>query len=295
VFVLWALGVTVYTIVVFLLTRYQLELLHTRDLANLAAALRDGDQPLVAMYSSDHQQLVYAFPTTVVVQFAVMGLAVIATAWTGRRLLAIALPFVVLVGSLAPAWGAGGLTVTPLGQEDWGFWASLTGAPWVVDGAGFAVWPLVLGSVLQTCFWLLPLIAAPMNKTAPLPAKDVVARATLPSAALAIVVLAIVSAPSGEGIYRAPLVAFGIGVVATALATVSRPAPVRLLIAVAVPAAVVPIAHSNAFEQPAQLWALAGATAACAVLILGLTALVSWIQQRIGSDASTDGVVAALS
>jgi hypothetical protein len=79
------------------------------------------------------------------------------------------------------------------------------------------------------------------------------------------------------------------------LATVSRPAPVRLLIAVAVPAAVVPIAHSNAFEQPAQLWALAGATAACAVLILGLTALVSWIQQRIGSDTSPDGVVAALS
>jgi hypothetical protein len=294
VFALWAAGVAVFGFVVLLLTKLQIEQLRAGQFAQQAAAYRDGHREFARLITGD---VAFVYPTSVVVQFAAVGLAVIVTAWLGRRVLAFALPLIVLVASVAPSyWGQSGASPQPLGQDDWGYWTSLALNPQLItdrwSGASvyrdLAVWPLILGALFQTVLWLVPLVIAPARQAVSVPAKDVVVRAALPSAALALFVLALVPAPSGEAVYRAPLVAFAIGMSVIALATTPRPLAVRVTAAIIIPTVVAPIALTDRLSNDGQGWAVAAATAAAAVLTLALTAGLDWLRKRVASVSSPD-------
>jgi hypothetical protein len=287
--------------VVLLLTKFQLEQIRSAEFAQQAAAYRDGRDELARLITGD---LAFIYPTSVVIQFAAAGLAIIATAWLGRRLLALALPFFVMVASIAPSyWGDGASAPQPLGQDDWGYWSSLALSPqMLLERWGgthpyqhLTVWPLVLGSLFQVGLWCLPLIAAPATRIAALPWKVVIQRGLLPASVLALAVLAVVSPPTSEAIYRAPLVAFGIGLFATALATTARPFAVRVAAAILVPAVIAPIALSSALDNDQQGWALAVATAVSAGLALTLTTAQAWMRKHLTSRRTAEEPLPAIS
>ena len=279
--VLWAAAVSAYALVLFLLAQFQMQRMQAWEMEQIVSALRDGNVKQAAMYGAEPITMLY--PTSVLLQFAVLGLAVIATAWLGRRALAVALPLAVTVASLAPAyWGEGSLAPHPLGENDWNSWGSLASAPAMESYRSLPLWPLMLGSAVQVTLLLLPLMVAPSVRTN-VPVKEVVLRAAIPAAALATLALAFVPAPSAQEILRAPLVALALSLLVTALASGRGPITLRVGAAVAIPAALAPIVLSTSLDNAVQGWALAAVAAGGAVFILTLTAALTWLRERFGS------------
>ncbi len=289
----WAGAVAVFALVMYLLARGQLEDLRAHELGAMADAFRTGNLKQAAMYQSDPTLMLW-YPTSVVIQFALLGLAVIATASMGRRSIAIAIPFVVLAASFAPAyWGEGGLAPQPLGHYDNNLWAWLVSEPGMDKYAELPVWPLVLGSAVQVMLLLLPLVAAPAVKPL-LSLSQVVARAIIPGLALAVLALALVPAPSADEIYRAPVLAIALAFFVTAITTGRGPVAVRLTAAVVIPAALTPIVLSTALDNNAQGVAFSAAAAAAAVVVLLFGFGLERLRSRLSANDSTDVVAAGV-
>ncbi|MEO8106249.1 MAG: hypothetical protein ABI720_02935 [Actinomycetes bacterium] len=271
--VLWASAVGAFALILYLLTAFQLEQLRRYSFEQAATALRNGEVRRAAAYLSDDYSFFY--PTSLVVQFAALGLAVITTAWLGRRALAAALPFAIVVTSLAPSyWGEGPWAPQPLGEGDRGLWGSLSG----IDG--FPMWPFLLGSLVQLSLLLLPLVAAP-RVSAALPSMDAVFRALVPGAVLALIALAAVPSPSGQELWRAPLTALLLTALVTMLFTGDRPLVTRVAAAILVPAGLVPILLSTSLDNQTQGVGMTLAVAGGAALVLLLTAAMRWLQTRV--------------
>jgi len=293
VMLLWAGSVAVFALVMYLLARGQLADFRAYEFAAIADALRAGNLEQASMYQPDPTRVLW-YPTSVVIQFAILGLTVIATASIGRRAIAIAIPFIVLAASVAPAyWGEGGLAPQPLGHYDNDMWAWLVAEPALGDYAALPVWPLLLGSAVQVILLLLPLVAAPAVKPM-LALSNAAGRAIVPGLALAVLALALVPAPSASEMYRAPVVAVTLAFIVTALATGRGPLGVRLTAAVAIPAVLAPIVLSTALDNDAQGVALSAAAATSAVVVLlfsfGLARLRSHVAAREGADVVAAGV-----
>jgi len=278
---LWVAAVSAYALILFLLAQFQMQRMQAWDMEQIVSALRDGNVERAAMYGTDPITLLY--PTTVLVQFAVIGLTVIATSWLGRRAIAVAVPLAVTLASVAPAyWGEGSLAPHPLGESDWNSWGSLANEPAMVSYSSLPLWPLLLGSAVQVSLLLLPLIAAPPVR-ASLPAKEVVFRAAIPAAALATIALTFVPAPSAQEVFRAPLVALVLSLLVTALASGRGPITLRIGAAVAIPTALAPIALSTSLDNAAQGWVLAASAAGGAVFVLTISTGLAWLRKRFGS------------
>ncbi|HEX5017831.1 MAG TPA: hypothetical protein VFX15_09635 [Actinomycetes bacterium] len=274
-------SVALFALILFLLSQHQLAALQARELERLSEALRLGNLEQASVI--DASNLVSLFPTSVVVQFAVLGLAVIVTARMGRRAIAIALPFVVVVASLAPAyWGDGGLAPQPLGQDDWNLWGSLV-SDWVTPYDALPVWPLVLGAAVQTVLLLLPLIAVPKTSAA-LPAKHVVVRSLIPAAVLAVVALTVVPPTDSAGVYRAPLIAVALTAFVIALLTGIGPASARIAAAIGVPTATAAVVIGNPLDQAFPVWTLTIGTALCASLIVAISYGDTWVRRELRPD-----------
>jgi hypothetical protein len=289
----WAASVTVFALVMYLLARGQLASLRANELAAMADALRAGNLEQAAMYQTD-PTLVLWYPTSVVIQFAILGLGAIGTASMGRRSIALAIPFVAVAASFAPAyWGEGGLAPQPLGHYDNNMWAWLVSGPGMGKYAELPVWPLVLGSTVQVMLLLLPLVGAPAVRSR-MSLSQVAARAMIPGLALAVLALAFVPAPSSSEIYRGPVVAIALAFFVTALAAGRGPLVVRLTAAVVIPAAMAPIVLSTALDNNSQGVALSAAAAAASVVVLlfssGLARLRSHLTAREGRDVVAAGV-----
>ena len=289
---LWAASVAVFALTLYLLARVQLETLRTWEMTGLAQALREGNLERAEAFAVDN--IVLFFPTSVVTQFALLGLAVIATAWLGRRAIAVALPFVVFLTSFASAfWGEGASVPHPLGEYDSSLWGSLVMKPAMGSYTELPLWPLILGSIVQLVLLLMPLIAAPAVK--PLFAvRDVAARALIPALALAILALAMVPAPSSSELYRAPVVAIALAFFVVILSTGRGPLAVRLTAAIVVPTAIAPIVLSSALDDTGSGVAFTLATAAASIVVLlisfGLARLRSHLAAREGADVVAAGV-----
>jgi hypothetical protein len=287
---LWASAVSVYALVMFLLMRGQIEALRAWEQAAVADALRAGNVKQAAMYRPD--DLVQLYPISVVTQFALLGLAVVATAWLGRKAIAVALPTVVMLTSFAPAyWGGGGLAPQPLGQDDVNVWAWLVSEPGVDNYAQLPVWPLVLGSVVQVTLLVLPLIAAPAVKPL-LTGAHVAARAALPALALAVLALALVPAPSASELYRGPVVAVALALIVTALATGHGHPAVRIALSVVIPSVVASIVLSSALARADDGLAIASATATASVIVLLMTTGITRLRAHTSSDEGAEFVAA---
>lgn len=280
--VLWVAAVSAYALILFLLAQFQLQRMQAWDMEQIASALRAGNIEQATMYGDS--SLAFYYPTSLLVQFAVIGLVVIATAWMGRRAIAVALPLAVTIASLAPAyWGDGSFAPHPLGENDMNLWGSLVSEPAMNSYNTLPLWPLLLGSAVQLTLLLLPLVAAPPSR-AMLSAKEVLYRSAIPAAALATVALALVDAPSAEEIFRAPLVAVVLSVLVTALASGRGPIRLRIGAAVAIPTVLAPIVLSTSLDNAAQGWMLAVAAAAGSVFVLTITAALTWLLKRFGSS-----------
>ncbi len=278
---LWVAAVSAYALILFLLAQFQMQRMQAWDMEQIVSALRAGNVEQATMYGDS--SLAFYYPTSVLVQFAVIGLAVIGTAWMGRRALAAALPLAVTLASLAPAyWGESSVAPHPLGEDDLGLWGSLVSEPAMRSYSALPLWPLLLGSAVQITLLLLPLIAAPPIRSN-LPAKEVVLRAAIPAAALATIALAFVPAPSAQEIFRGPLVALVLSLLVTALASGRGPISLRIGAAVAIPTVLAPIVLSTSLDNAAQGWALAAATAGAAVFVLTFAAGLTWLRKRFGS------------
>lgn len=281
--VLWGMSVALFAVILYLLAAFQAERIEAFNLQQLVAALREGNAEQVGAIQANITYFYY--PTSVLAQFAALGLAVIVTAWLGRRAVAVALPFVVVLASLAPAyWGEGTLSPQPLGQGDMNLWGTLVAEPAQLSYAGLPIWPLLLGSFVQVTLLVVPLVPAP-SRLAPLPAMDVMARALVPSALVALLALAFVPPPSAPELYRAPLIAVALALLVTALATGVGPLLVRIVAAIAVPTVIAPIALSSSLDNPAHGWLLAAVAAAGSVLVLVTTLGISWAKERFASRA----------
>lgn len=224
--------------------------------------------------------LAFYFPTSVLVQFALLGLAVLATAWLGRRWLAFSLPLAVMLASITHAyWGFGAVAPHPLGEDDLGLWSWLVLNP-ERDYSAMAVWPLILGAGLQTLLLLVPLLAAPTTGSAPLPTKDVLLRAAAPAVGLALIALALVPPPTGESLLKAPMCVVALTYFVLALVTGDRPLWARVSSAVAIPALLAPVVLSPYLDNPAHGAVMALMTAVSSVLVLSITGGVEWARSR---------------
>ena len=278
--VLWVAAVSAYALILFLLAQFQMQRVQAWEMEQIVSALRDGNRLQANMYGDS--SLAFYYPTSLLVQFAVIGLAVIATAWMGRRAVAVALPLAVTLASLAPAyWTEGSLAPHPLGEDDLGLWGSLVSEPAMRSYSALPLWPLLLGSAVQITLLLLPLIAAPPIR-ANLPSKEVAVRAAIPAAALATIALAFIPAPTAQEIFRAPLVALVLSLLVTSLASGRGPISLRIGAAIAIPTALAPIVLSTSLDNAAQGWVLAAATAVGTVFVLTITAGLSWLRNRFG-------------
>ena len=201
--VLWVAAVSAYALILFLLAQFQMQQLQAWEMEQLVTALRDGNLEQAAVYGAS--PLVFVYPTGMVVNFALVGLAVVALAWTGRRALAWALPFAMALVSISPAYSSTGPSVPhPLSGGDQGtLWGSLVLQPAMGSVESVATWPLLLGVAVQTSLLLLPLVAAPARRAA-VPLASAARRAVIPTAAVAVVALASIEFPSTDELYRVP-------------------------------------------------------------------------------------------
>jgi hypothetical protein len=232
---LWVAAVAAQALVLFLLAQFTLQQHLARDSELTAVLIRRGELEAAASLASQPAYLL--FPASVLVVFALVGLAVLALAWTGRRTLAWLLPIGVALASIGPAWRAQGATAPhPISElrSDWLGWGSLVAGP-NQDLGSAAIWPLVLGVGVQTALLMLPLVSTPVRR-AEVPLSTAVRWAAVPTAVLMIASLAFTPDPGADDPYRLPVTAAVVGLLAGAMATGAGTPWVRLPAAVLVPA-----------------------------------------------------------
>jgi len=271
--VLWAAAVGAQALILFLLAQFQLQQLQTLKMQQIVELIARGDLASARNYGAEPDY--FYFPTEVLVQFALVGLAVVLLAWTGRRALAWALPLGIAVVSVGPAYvSQGPASVTPIGEGgDWYLWAALVLPPGTERPGDASTWPLVLGVVVQTVLLLLPLIAAPVRH-APVPLMTAVRWTALPAAVVAVIALATLEVPNTSQLYTVPLAGFLLTVLAGTIATGAGGTWQRLAAAVAVPAFIAPIVmpiDTANVRQDVGLGLIAAA--ASALVLLGMFAL----------------------
>jgi hypothetical protein len=290
--VLWVAAVGAQALIIFLLAQFQLQQGQAWTLDQIASALRAGDIERADGLGSSPWSFVY--PTELLIRFSLVGLAVIALAWTGRRALAWALPFAVAIVSISPAyWGHGALAPHPLGEgADWNLWGSLVLRPATPNVDGVPTWPLVLGVAVQTALLLLPLVAAPARH-AVVTMASAFRRAAIPTAAVALVVMASVEYPSVDELYRVPGAALVLGFVAGAVATGAGSAMARIPAAIAVPAIIGPILLSNFSDNTRQYVLLSLAIACGAAFIVLGTLAAPRVHERFTTLRHADPAVPA--
>ena len=238
--ILWAGAVGSQALILFLLAQFQLQQLQTLKMREVVDLIARGDLVSARRYGAQPDYFYY--PTEILVQFALVGVAVILLAWTGRRAFAFALPVALVAVSIGPAYVSQGPTsVAPIGEgDDWNLWASLVMLPGSEQPGDASTWPLLLGVVVQTALLLLPLIAAPARQPA-VPLSTAVRWATLPATFVAVIALATIEFPSANQLYTVPLAGFLLTLLAGAIATGAGGTWQRLAAAVAVPAFIAPI------------------------------------------------------
>ena len=274
--------------ILYLLAALQRQQIQAADLALLTRALRDGNTEQVAAITSNPSHWLQ-YPTALLAQFAVVGLVVIACAWLGRRTLAVAVPIVVALGSLAPAhWGDGPQTPHPIGEDDSGLWGGLAREGWNVGTTGrpdngvLPTWPLWLGIAVQTMLLVLPLVAVPRARSAPLPSRDALLRAAVPAAVMCVGAIALVPAGSSGELVQAAIVASSLAYLVTFLMVGDRPRLVRLTLAVIIPAVVAPILLETRLDTSGQGALLALVVGVMAVIVVALTGLTRRLQTHVG-------------
>jgi hypothetical protein len=277
--VLWVAAVSAYALILFLLAQFEMQQLQAWEMEQLVSALRDGNLELAAVLGAS--PLVFAYPTGLIVKFALVGLAVVALAWTGRRALAWTLPFAMALVSISPAYSSTGTPVPhPLSGGDQGnLWGSLVLQPAMRSYDSVATWPLLLGVAVQTSLLLLPLVAAPARR-AVVPMASAARRVAIPTAAVAVVALASIEFPSVDELYRVPASVLVLGLVAGAVATGAGSAWLRLPAAVTVPAIIGPIILPNFNSNTGQYVTLSLAVAAGALIVVLGTLAAPWMYMR---------------
>ena len=99
---LWLVAVGAQALILFLLAQYQLQQAQTFKLQTVVGLISDGDLSSAQRYGAETDFLYY--PTEVLIQFALVGLAIVMLAWVGRRSLAWTLPFGIAALSISPAY-----------------------------------------------------------------------------------------------------------------------------------------------------------------------------------------------
>jgi len=277
--VLWVAAVGAYALTLFLLAQFQMQQFQAWEMEQLVSALRDGNLELADVLGAS--PLVFAYPAGLVVKFALVGLAVVALAWTGRRTLAWALPFAMALVSISPAYSSTGPPVPhPLSGGDQGnLWGSLVAQPAMRSYDSLSTWPFFLGVAVQTSLLLLPLVAAPTRRAA-VPLASAARRAAIPTAAVAVVALASIDFPSVDELYRVPASVLVLGLVAGAVATGAGSAWLRLPAAVAVPAIIGPIILPDFNSTTSQYVMLSLAVAVGALFVVLGTLATPWMYGR---------------
>ena len=235
VLVLWAAAVGAQALILFLLAQYQLQQVLAWENQVVVDLVRRGNVEAAATWSTSPDFLSY--PAGALVLFALVGLAMIAVAWTGRLSLAWAVPALVAVASIAPAYNSRGPAIPqPLSERggDQASWGVLVVGPAQANAETASPWPLLLGIVVQTALLVLPLVAAP-RRPAVVPLVAAARRAALPTVAVAILAMASLPFPSTTDLVRVPAAVALLGLVAGAVATGRGPAWLRLPIAVLAP------------------------------------------------------------
>ncbi len=278
--ILWAAAVGAQALILFLLAQFQLQQSQTLKMQQVVELIARGDLASARRYGAEPDYFYY--PTEVLVQFALVGLAVVLLAWTGRRALAWALPLTIAVVSIGPAYVSQGPTsVMPIGEgDDWYLWASLVLPPGTERPGDASTWPLLLGVVVQTVLLLLPLIAAPVRH-ASVPLTTALRWAALPATVVAVVALATLELPSTRQVYAVPLTAFLLTLLAGVIATGAGGTWQRLTAAVAVPAFIAPIVmpiDTTNIRQDVGLGLIVAAVSA--LVLLGMFALPT-LRRRI--------------
>lgn len=274
---LWVAALGAHALTLFLLAQFQVQQMQAWELEQMVSALRAGDLENAAMYGVEPLTLHY--PTELVTKFALVGLAVIALAWTGRRALAWALPIAVALVSISPAYGSAAPHAIA-DQGDWNLWGSLVLQPATSRTDDVSTWPLILGVGVQTALLLLPLVAAPARRAA-VPMASAVRRAAVPTAAIALVAMAAIEYPTTDELYRVPAAVLVLGFVAGAVATGAGSAWLRLPAAVAVPAIIGPIILPDFSNNTGQYVMLSLAVAAGALLVVLGTLAAPWAHDRL--------------
>jgi hypothetical protein len=285
---LWLVAVGAQALVLFLLAQYQLQQLQTLKMREVVDLIARGELASARRYAAQPDYFFY--PTEILVQFALVGVAVILLAWTGRRALAFALPVALVAVSIGPAYVSQGPTsVTPIGEGgDWSLWASLVLLPGSEQPGNASTWPLLLGVVVQTVLLLLPLIAAPTRQPA-VPLSTAVGWAAIPATFVAVIALATLEFPSANQLYTVPLAGFFLTLLAGAIATGAGGTWQRLGAAVAAPAFIAPIVMPIDTTNTRQDVALGLMVAAVsALLVLAILALPSLTRRATHLDAPTD-------
>lgn len=285
---LWLVAVGAQALILFLLAQYQLQQLQTLKMREVVDLIARGELASARRYGAQPDYFFY--PTEILVQFALVGVAVILLAWTGRRALAFALPVALVAVSIGPAYVSQGPTsVTPIGEgDDWSLWASLVLLPGSEQPGNASTWPLLLGVVVQTVLLLLPLIAAPTRQPA-VPLSTAVRWAAIPATFVAVIALATLEFPSANQLYTVPLAGFFLTLLAGAIATGAGGTWRRLGTAVAVPAFIAPIVMPIDTTNTRQDVALGLMVAAVsALLVLAILALPSLTRRAKRLDAPTD-------
>lgn len=238
--VLWVAAVAAQALILFLLAQYQLQQLLTWENQVVVDLVRRGQLDAAAEWSAEPDYLYY--PTGALVVFGLVGLAVVVVAAVGRRSLALAMPVMVAIASLAPAYNSRGPAVPqPLSDLQDGYsWGALAVGPAQAQAETASPWPLLLGVAVQTGLLLLPLVAAPRAR-ADLSLVAAVRRSALPTLAVAIVAVAAIPFPTSTELVRVPAAVALIGVVAAAIATGLGPLWFRLSAAVVVPGILGPV------------------------------------------------------
>ena len=283
---LWVAAVGAQALILFLLMQHQLQQWYARDFEFVANMLRDGrvNEATVAAQAASTDYITY--PVDALVDFALIGLAVVALAWTGRRALAWGLPLLVALATLGPAFNARGtVSLQPVGQlDDWSLWDSLsTSLPGELLGQS---WVLLLGVVVQTTLLMLPLVAAP-HRRAQVSLASATRAAALPTAGVMVVALTTLDFADPSDLYLMPLVAMTIGLLAGAIATGAGSALIRLPAAVLVPAvlgAVVMPLYLSGAPDAAIAFGVAVAALIVAVGTASAPSLHQWFARLHRSD-----------
>jgi hypothetical protein len=244
---LWATAVAAQALILLVLNQHGNIVIKSHDLEGVARLLADGRV-------KDAKNLVdwsfqAPFPTEILVQYALLGMAVILLAWVGRRSLALALPFLIGIVSMSPTFSdVAAITPRPISElDDSWLWQALqmnTTGTFLPD-----TWPLLVGVALQTALLLLPLAAAP-PRIVDVSLASAVKAAALPTLAVTVLALTTLQYSTVTELYWMPAVALSVGLLAAAIVTGAGSAWVRIPTAVAVPAVLGAVTMPFNFSTP---------------------------------------------